>query len=200
MYNILNKLQIINRVLDEDNDYLLKEEYDLLISIKEKNSHINKILNIYNLYAKKEFENFFGSNAKIILSSIHIVKPNSYNINNYNDITFYVDTAESSISSVYHRRGYKHKEAGFKLSFIKEVNEILEELVKKNCAYRDTTIYKYHAYHFTNEFKQQIKDFQEINELIEKLIDYYKDKVITVTVDERLIKELNEIDDFLKNL
>lgn len=210
MYNKIKKYIDTDRVINEDNDYLLKEEYDSLLAIKNSYSDVCEMLEVYNKYGKPNFEKLLSGEKGeyVALKGINIVKPREYNAHNNNGITFIVDirTKNKEYLQQYYRHytlrsDVNHYEKGFNLKFIKYYYDLLYRIAEKesinigNYSYDD-----YVRFTFKQEFMDKIaiieNDISDINELIE----YYKDRVIVVEQDQRLLDELKELDDFFENL
>lgn len=207
MYNKIKKYIDTDRVINEDNDYLLKEEYDSLLSMKEEFSDINEMLETYRKYAKTHFEKLLiNKDDYIVLKSIIIVKPSEYSANNNNSIRFIVDIrgVEYTTITIQHltrRSTIEHRERGFNPKFIKYYYELLYRIAKNEeidvCNYNFND---YVEFNFKTELINKILAVENDIEDLHSLIEYYKDKVITVKQDKRLLDELKEIDDFFENL
>lgn len=207
MYNKIKNYISINREINEDNDYLLKEEYDSLLSMKEEFSDINEMLETYRKYAKPHFEKLLiNKDDYIALKSISIVKPSEYNTHNNNGIRFLADIrgVEYTDITVQHftrRSAIVHIEKGFNPKFIKYYYELLYRIAKNEEI--DVCNYKFDDYvkfDFETEFINKVLAVESDIDSLHDLIEYYKDKVITVKQDQRLLDELKEIDDFFENL
>lgn len=207
MYNKIKKYIDTDRVINEDNDYLLKEEYDSLLSMKEEFSDINEMLETYRKYAKPHFEKLLiNKDDYIVLKSIIIVKPSEYSANNNNSIRFIVDIrgVEYTTITIQHfarKSTFEHREKGFNPKFIKYYYELLYRIAKNEeidvCNYNFNN---YVEFNFKAELINKILAVENDIEDLHNLIEYYKDKVITVKQDQRLLDELKEIDDFFENL
>lgn len=207
MYNKIKNYININREINEDNDYLLKEEYDSLLSMKEEFSDINEMLETYRKYAKPHFEKLLiNKDDYIVLKSIIIVKPSEYDTHNNNSIRFIVDIrgVEYTAVTIQHftrRSAVEHRERGFNPKFIKYYYELLYRIAKNEEI--DVCNYKFDDYvkfNFKTELINRVLAVESDIEGLHDLIEYYKDKVITVKQDQRLLDELKEIDDFFENL
>lgn len=210
MYNKIKKYIDTDRVINEDNDYLLKEEYDSLLAIKNSYSDVCEMLEVYNKYGKPNFEKLLSGEKGeyIALKGINIVKPREYNAHNNNGITFIVDirTKNKEYLQQYYRHytlrsDVHHYEKGFNHKFIKYYYDLLYRIAEKESIHIGNYIYDdYVKFIFKQEFMDKIaiieNDISDINELIE----YYKDRVIVVEQDQRIIDELKELDDFFENL
>lgn len=210
MYNKIKKYIDTDRVINEDNDYLLKEEYDSLLAIKNSYSDVCEMLEVYNKYGKPNFEKLLSGEKGeyIALKGINIVKPREYNAHNNNGITFIVDirTKNKEYLQQYYRHytlrsDVHHYEKGFNPKFIKYYYDLLYRIAEKesinigNYSYDD-----YVRFIFKQEFMDKIAIIENYISDINELIEYYKDRVIVVEQDQRLLDELKELDDFFENL
>lgn len=210
MYNKIKKYIKTDRIIDEDNDYLLKEEYDSLLAIKNSYSDVCEMLEAYNKYGKPNFEKLLSGEKGeyIALKGINIVKPREYNAHNNNGITFIVDirTKNKEYLQQYYRHytlrsDVNHYEKGFNPKFIKYYYDLLYRIAEKesinigNYSYDD-----YVRFIFKQEFMDKIAIIENYISDINELIEYYKDRVIVVEQDQRLLDELKELDDFFENL
>lgn len=211
MYNKIKKYINTDRVINEDNDYLLKEEYDSLLAIKNKYSDIYEMIEVYNKYAKPHFEKLLDKDKDeyITLKGINIIKPAEYDTRNNNGITFTVDirTKNKEYLKQYYTRYYvvrsdiHHSEKGFNPKFIKYFYNLLYKIAKNESV--SIGNYKYDEYirfKFEQEFIDKISIIENNISDINELIKYYKDKVIIVEQDQRLLDELKELNDFFENL
>lgn len=198
MYNKLKELKITDRIVNEDNDYLLKEEYDKLIKIKNKYDSVLTIIDEFNQYCKSTVTKEYPEDKYIIIpSTIKIVKESSYTVTNYNDIHYEmrVYLGEKYITTV------NKKEERFKLEHIKKITKCLDNMVNDFFLLEKSSYgYSYSDYnYYTFRFNNLKKILKEIKDVV-MLVEYFNDKIVTIEKDEKLLKELQEIDDFLENL
>lgn len=199
MYNKIKKYINTDRIINEDNDYLLKEEYDSILEIKNNCSDIHELLDAYNKYAKPKFEELTkNENLVFELSSIKIIKPSEYDAVNRNGITF---VAYISNKNSLFKRDISHHEQGFNLKFIKKYYDLLCKLSLEEAIDKiDSRYDDYASFLFKGRFMDKIKLVETSMSDIDELIEYYKDKVVVVKQDQRIIDELKELDDFFENL
>ena len=200
MYNKIKKYIDTDRVINEDNDYLLKEEYDSLLAIKNSYSDVCEMLEVYNKYGNPNFEKLLSGEKGeyIALKGINIVKPREYNAHNNNGITFiaYIYNKNSLF-----KRDISHHEQGFNLKFIKKYYDLLCKLSLEEAIDKiDSRYDDYASFLFKGRFMDKIKLVETSMSDIDELIEYYKDKVVVVKQDQRIIDELKELDDFFENL
>lgn len=198
MYNKLKELKITDRIVNEDNDYLLKEEYDKLIKVKNKYDSVLTVIDEFNQYCKSTVTKEYPEDKYIIIpSTIKIVKESSYTVTNYNDIHYEmrVYLGEKYITTV------NKKEERFKLEHIKKITKCLDNMVNDFFLLEKSSYgYNYSDYnYYTFRFNNLKKILKEIKDVV-MLVEYFNDKIVTIEKDEKLLKELQEIDDFLENL
>lgn len=205
MYNQINKYIKTDRIIDEDNDYLLKEEYDNILAIKNNYDDIYQILNVYNQYAKPEFQKTIqniDSKIDLKLYSIKIVKPDNYNRIIRNGITFiavacfYNDTNKENY---YDKPKLEHYEKDFKFKFIFDYHELLKK-ISENESIKIVDYGNYIEFVFDKDFINKLATIESNLSDINELIEYYKDKIITIEQDQSILNDLKELDDFFQNI
>ena len=205
MYNKINKYIKTNRIINEDNDYLLKEEYDNILAIKNDYDDICQILNVYNQYAKPEFQKTIqnmDSKIDLKLYSIKIIKPDNYNSIIRNGITFIAVTCfynDANKENYHDKPKLEHYEKDFKFKFIFDYYELLKKISKQE-SMRIVDYGKYIEFVFNNDFINKLITIENSLSDINELIEYYKDKVITIEQDQSILNDLKELDDFFNNI
>lgn len=208
MYNLLKKYKITERTITEDNDYLLKEEYDVLKKYRARYDGVKEFMEIYNNYNKELFEKYNKDDYFIFPRKIEIIKPSEYSASRNNYITFYSTALErANEGRIYCSGQYlSHKEEGFKSSFISNTYKLLLSLCSNNnieIPLMNLTEYSYSneaTFTLSNELMDICKNNLILIKELDSLLKYYEDKVVAIKEDERLLKELEDIDDFLSKL
>ena len=194
MYNKLKELNITNRVVNEDNDYLLQEEYDKVLELKKAYSNLAYVMDNFNKYCKKKMDKYDSKSFIIVPKEIRMTTPEAYNTSTNNCVVFEMTVYSRDYGYIEGR--FSVSEEGFKLSYIEQLYLNLIKLYDKNMVKRDRRI-GYEAFQFK---KEHIVFMMEHMKDINMLSEYFKDKVVNVEEDEKLLQELQEIDDFLENL
>lgn len=205
MYYKVNELNILNRKLTKESNYLTKKEYEAIkssINVIPEIESLNKILNTY-VAPKIQYRNSEEKNWCI--SAIDIVDDYYYDRNRETctTIKFRVSILNSNNREV---RVYHIEEKGFRKEYITHVNAILKKMYNKtNFMLINRENINHYYYSFTYTFKRDdylkylSKIEKEINK-IKKILDYYENNLVEIQEDEDYLNDINSIDEFLANL
>lgn len=199
MYKLLKQLKITDRLVDEENNYLLQEEYDKLKEMVTDDSNLKTVLDIYNQYCDEYIKKQAEKGYYVVLTDIHVTIPEKYSTNNNNVIKFYMHVYNEKTDE--YKTYDSLKEEGFKPAFIKTLYNALLQL-SETTSYVSARSIGYYDKTRNFEFKTGDSYTQalEKNEKIKELIAYFEDKVVVVPKDEIFEQDIKEIYDLLENL
>lgn len=206
MYKLLKKLNITDRIVNEDNDYLLEDEYKKLENIYNEFSDLKYVIDVYHKYCDTYIN--LDKDDVYVLQEITIVRPNKYTTSNYNSITFNMNIYSRETGDYITYRNLK--EEGFTPNFIKDMYKRLCSLTDKTdyvSASRDSDYDTYRIFYFSTrrhmdnpeERSYYIDDLKKY-EGVEKLLNHFKDRTISIPKDENFEKDIKEIYDLFENL
>lgn len=199
MYKLLRELKITDRIVNEENDYLLEEEYNKLKEMCSDDTDLLTVINAYNQYCGEYIKKQEEKGNYVILTDISMATPEKYSASTNNDIRFYIHTHNKKTGQYVTYDCIK--EEGFRPAFIKSLYNALIVLSEKT----DYVVARYKtSYEKTRnfEFKGEQPYMEDLkrNQKIRDLIEYFEDKVITVQKDTAFEQDIKEIYDLLENL
>ena len=201
MYYKVNELNIINRKLDRNSNYLTKEEYQNIensIQVYPEIKDLNKMLDTYvkNHMEEKNINNW-------LISRIEIIDTEGYDRNRTitTTIKFRITYYEETRLQYYciKESGFRKEYLEYVIGFLKELSNKTNFVTKKFCR----VDYYYGAYQFTFDnikYKQYLDKINKNNNKIQDILEYYKDNLVEIQEDKDYLNDMNSIDEFLESL
>lgn len=202
MYYKVNELNIINRKLDRNSNYLTKEEYQNIensIQVYPEIKDLNKMLDTYvkNHMEEKNINNW-------LISAIELIDIDYYDRNEA--ITTTIKFRISYFTEDNRLLYYNIEESGFRKEYLEHVITFLRELNSKVTFITqdyNRIGYYYVGYQFAFKITKYQKYLKKVNKDIDKIqeiLEYYKDNLVEIQEDKDYINDMNNIDEFLANL